>query len=127
MKKSIFITLLLFVAILVSGQEVTGDWYGTLKVQSMQLRLVFHISKTDAGFTATMDSPDQGAKDIPLSKATFENQVLSLELNVAKIQYTGTLDNNGSVNAKTIKSINRCPCRMWCKIKGQSLKNRSIF
>jgi fermentation-respiration switch protein FrsA (DUF1100 family) len=98
MKKSIFITLLLFVAILVSGQEVTGDWYGTLKVQSMQLRLVFHISKTDAGFTATMDSPDQGAKDIPLSKATFENQVLSLELNVAKIQYTGTLDNNGSVN-----------------------------
>jgi hypothetical protein len=29
--------------------------------------------------------------------------------------------------AKTIKSINKCPCRMWCKIKGQSLKKPHHF
>ncbi len=93
MKKNLLISLLLTITTLIFGQDITGDWNGALKVGGMQLRLVFHITKTDAGLTATMDSPDQGAKGIPMSKATFENQVLTVELDAAKIQYTGTLDN----------------------------------
>jgi len=93
MKKNLLISLLLTITTLIFGQDITGDWNGALKVGGMQLRLVFHITKTDAGLTATMDSPDQGAKGIQMSKATFENQVLTVELDAAKIQYTGTLDN----------------------------------
>jgi dienelactone hydrolase len=91
--KSLFISLFLIITGFISAQDITGDWNGALKVGGMQLRLVLHIIKTDAGLTATMDSPDQGAKGIPMSKATFENQVLTVELDAAKIQYTGTLDN----------------------------------
>jgi len=83
--------------LLVFGQDITGEWYGALKVQGMQLRLVFHIVKNGTAYSATMDSPDQGAKDIPMSKVTFENPVLTVEMAAAKIEYTGSLDNTGIV------------------------------
>ncbi|MDD4969204.1 MAG: acyl-CoA thioester hydrolase/BAAT C-terminal domain-containing protein [Paludibacter sp.] len=97
MKKNLFIGLLMISTSLVFGQEITGDWNGALKIQSMQLRLVFHITKNTAGYSATMDSPDQGAKDIPMSKAQFENGILTIEMAVAQIEYTGKLESSGIV------------------------------
>ena len=97
MKKNFIIGLLLISSAIVFGQDITGDWNGSLKVQSMQLRLVFHVTKTDAGYSATMDSPDQGAKGIPMSKATFENSILTIEMAAAQIEYTGKLDSTGMV------------------------------
>jgi len=95
MKKNLLISLSLLFATFVFGQNITGDWNGALKVGAVQLRLVFHVTKIDAGLTATMDSPDQGAKGIPMSKATFENNKLIVEMATAGIKYTGTLDNAG--------------------------------
>lgn len=97
MRKYLFISLLLISSTLVFSQEITGDWNGALNVQGMQLHLVFHIIKIDTGFSATMDSPDQGAKGIPMSNVTFENRLLTVEMVAAKIQYSGTLDNKGVV------------------------------
>ena len=74
-----------------SGQDISGSWYGALKVQGTQLRLVFNISKTENGFISTMDSPDQGAKGIPTSFTSFENSNLKITLDLAKIEYVGTL------------------------------------
>ena len=90
--KNLFITILISFTSFVSAQNISGDWNGALKIGSMQLRLVFHITKIDAGYTATMDSPDQGAKGIPMSKSTFENNLLTLEMAAAGIEYTGKLD-----------------------------------
>ncbi len=104
MKKNLFIGLFMAITVLAFGQDITGDWNGALKVQGMQLRIVFHITKTDAGYKSTMDSPDQGAKDIPMNKATYEmnkatydNSLLTLEMTAAKIVYSGKLDSNGMV------------------------------
>ncbi|HEY6913852.1 MAG TPA: alpha/beta hydrolase, partial [Paludibacter sp.] len=97
MKKIIFELSLLFIALTASAQDITGEWNGALKIQSMQLRIVFHVTKTETGYTATMDSPDQGAKGIPMSKATYENQTLTLELAAARINYSGTFDNEEKV------------------------------
>jgi len=97
MKKTLIIGLLLISFTWVFSQDITGEWNGALHVQGMQLRLVFHISKTDTAFNATMDSPDQGAKDIPMSKVTFENQLLTIEMSAAGIKYTGKPDSNGIV------------------------------
>lgn len=45
------------------GQNVTGQqWNGVLKVQGMNLRIVFNVIKSDNGYNSTIDSPDQGAK-----------------------------------------------------------------
>jgi uncharacterized protein len=97
MKRNLFISLLLIISAFAFSQDITGDWNGALKVGGMQLRLVFHITKTDAVYSATMDSPDQGAKGIPMSKTTYENQVLTVEMAAAKINYSGTFNNKDTV------------------------------
>ncbi len=78
-------------------QEITGEWNGLLKVQGMQLRLVFNISKTDSGYSSAMDSPDQGAKDIPTTSTSFENSVLTIRIENAKIEYVGTLGSDNKI------------------------------
>ncbi len=89
MKKSILSTFFLLISFgLLFSQDITGTWNGTLKTQGIKIRLVFNLSKTNNGFTATMDSPDQGAKGIPMTSATFENNILTLTLDAAKITYT---------------------------------------
>ena len=103
MKTKILIISLILISFNLMAQDITGDWNGALKIGGMQLRLVFHITKTDAGYTATMDSPDQGAKGIPMTKATFENQKLTLELTAARIQYNGTLNNAGVITGTFIQ------------------------
>ena len=86
---------LLFIAFLATlatyAQDITGQWNGVLKVQGMALRLVFNISKTDTGYSATMDSPDQSVKGIPVTTTTFENGKLALEVTNAGIKYNGEL------------------------------------
>ncbi|WP_333599906.1 alpha/beta hydrolase family protein [Flavobacterium sp.] len=95
MKKTAFLTLLFLTTLTAFAQDITGDWNGALKVQGIQLRLVFHITKTDTGYTATMDSPDQGAKGIPVTTTTFVAPTVTLEIAAAHIVYTGDLKNNG--------------------------------
>ena len=91
MKRIIFLLLVFMTTLTITAQDITGEWNGALKVGGMQLRLVFHVEKNDKAYSATMDSPDQGQKNIPMSKATFENNVLTIEMAAARINYTGTL------------------------------------
>jgi fermentation-respiration switch protein FrsA (DUF1100 family) len=73
------------------AQEITGQWNGLLNVQGIQLRLVFHLEKSGDGYEATMDSPDQGARGIPVSSVTYEPPLLRLEVATAGIVYEGSL------------------------------------
>ncbi|TYB75866.1 alpha/beta hydrolase family protein [Bizionia myxarmorum] len=90
--KHIFILLItIFTAFSLSAQDITGQWNGVLKVQGTQLRVVFNVVKTDTGFSATMDSPDQGANGIPVTNTTFENPSIKFEVANAQIEYNGEL------------------------------------
>lgn len=91
MKKLAFTILAGLISLTFFGQEITGQWNGVLKVPGAQLRLVFNIEKTANGISATMDSPDQGAKGIPVSNSSFENSVLKMAISQAQIEYEGTL------------------------------------
>lgn len=93
--KYLLISLFLFFSISTFGQNITGEWNGSLKVNGSQLRMILHITKTDAGYSATMDSPDQGASGIPMGNTTFENSVLTVELTDIQFKYTGKLDSTG--------------------------------
>lgn len=79
------------------GQDITGQWNGVLKVQGTQLRIVFNISKSESGYTATMDSPDQHAKGIPVSSVNFENSTLQLAATALRMEYEGSLKPEGIV------------------------------
>lgn len=87
------ILLLLFGASL-SAQDLTGEWQGSLQLPMGKLRILFHLSPQADGYTATMDSPDQGVKGIPVSRVTFTAPTLTLEVAAAQIRYTGRYENN---------------------------------
>ena len=80
------------------SQDVSGTWNGILKVQGMQLSLVFHINKTENGFSSTMDSPDQKAFGIPVTTTNFENLKLTIAIANARIEYEGVLGADGNIN-----------------------------
>ncbi len=96
MKKVILLLTATFLSTFMYSQDISGDWNGILKVQGTQLRLVFHITKTDSGYVSTMDSPDQKAFGIPVTSTKFENSTLTIEITNLKIEYSGqfSVDNN---------------------------------
>lgn len=97
MKQILLILSLLMVAYAAYTQDITGQWNGLLKVQNTQLRVVFNVTKTDSGYVSTMDSPDQGAKGIPASQTSFENDLLKIEIAMAGIRYEGALTQSNQI------------------------------
>ena len=97
MKITTIILSMLLIVNSTFSQDITGTWNGNLQVQSIRLRLVFHLSKSGEGYAATMDSPDQNAKGIPVSQVNFTDSVLSLRIPVAGIDYQGTFITNDSI------------------------------
>jgi len=91
-EKTILISVLAMISLTSFAQDITGKWYGALKVQGTQLRLVFNINNKDNTLSATMDSPDQGAFGIPTTTTSFENSTLKITLTSAKIEYEGKLE-----------------------------------
>ena len=91
MKKSMLVFGLLVISLSIFAQDVTGTWNGLLVVPNGQLRIVFHISAADNGFTATMDSPDQGAYDIPVTSVTYEGEEVRITMTEIDLVYTGKL------------------------------------
>jgi uncharacterized protein len=77
-----------------SQESVIGSWSGELDIQGMKLPVVFNIKEKENVITTTLDSPKQGAKDIPVTKTTFVNNELNIEDTNLRIHYKGKLANN---------------------------------
>ncbi len=84
MKHTICIFLLLLFLSPSFAQSVEGDWYGILEVQGTKLNLVFHIQNEAGTLVSTMDSPDQGAKGIPMDETILMEGNLTIK--AAKLQ-----------------------------------------
>ena len=93
--KSLFFNLIFFLSVsTLFGQEIVGSWAGELNFQGNKLPLVFNIKQNGNELKTTMDSPMQGAKDIPVTSTTFEKNELELKANEMGITYKGTLKND---------------------------------
>ena len=76
-----------------NAQEIVGACKGKLLVQGMDISLVFNIKSSEEGiYTTTMDSPSQGATDIPMDTTTFSENTLTIQLKQAGIKYVATLE-----------------------------------
>lgn len=93
MKKLITLFFLL-ASTLLFAQDISGPWYGQLVIPGGKLRITLNVTKTTAGYSATMDSPDQSAKDIPVPTVVFENNTFVFAIPDARIEYRGILENN---------------------------------
>jgi hypothetical protein len=82
------------------AQTIAGDWQGTLAAGGAELRLVLHLTPDGkGGYTAALDSPDQGTKGIPASSVSLAGSSLKVEVPQIAGSYQGTV--NGGVTAIT--------------------------
>ncbi|MCE5205499.1 MAG: alpha/beta fold hydrolase [Porphyromonadaceae bacterium] len=95
----IFYTTILFLVMtfLLKAGDITGNWEGMLTVQQNNLRIVFHVHKTDSILTSTMDSPDQGAFGLPTTRCSFGNNRLEIVATGLGLFYQGTLQGDSIV------------------------------
>jgi uncharacterized protein len=96
----LLLSLALMTAAPADAQTIAGDWQGTLAVGGATLRLVFHFTPDEkGGFTATFDSPDQGARGIPVASVSLANSSLKLELPTIMASYEGTVNDGAAAIA----------------------------
>lgn len=98
MKKLSTTLIVFFLGFTLFGQDIEGKWQGLLKVQGMELTIVFNISQEDDTLIATMDSPDQGAFGLAVQDISFQDNRLNIGMNMPPIQYEGTLKPSGEID-----------------------------
>lgn len=77
-----------------------GIWQGTLSIQDEKLTIAFHISSnSDGSFSATLDSPDQGAVEVPFDSVVVDKNKKTVRLAIAAAQgdFFGSLENDGTI------------------------------
>lgn len=95
------------------ASDIDGAWMGTLDAGTAKLRLVFHITNTADGLTATMDSLDQDMKGLPVTKVTRDGSSLKLELKQLGGVYEGTIDKDReSISGTWSQSGNSLPLQL---------------
>jgi hypothetical protein len=76
-----------------TAQKLAGTWNGNLSTSAAELRLVLHITKSAQGAaTGTIDSPDQGGKDIPVSGIMLKDGKVHFDVRGIGGKYDGTLN-----------------------------------
>lgn len=76
----------------VDASRYAASWTGSLDVGAVRLRLVFHLKPEGETLTATLDSPDQGAKGIPLDEVTLDAAMIRIESKKMKAVFNGKLN-----------------------------------
>jgi hypothetical protein len=72
--------------------DIDGGWWGTLDTGTAKLRLVFHITNTEDGLTATLDSLDQDVKGLPVTSVTRDGTSILLEMKQLAGVFDGKID-----------------------------------
>ena len=84
-KGCIFLVMLLC-GLVASAADFAGHWKGKVA----NLPIVFHIAH-DSEWSATLDSPMQGAKDIPCGKVTVKGDSIDIDMPALRANYKGVI------------------------------------
>ncbi len=84
---SLLIVLLLAVSNVLAS-NVTGYWKGEV----MTLPIVFHVFEKEGVITATLDSPAQGAKDIPCGKVGVKGDSITIDMPLLGASFKGVYE-----------------------------------
>lgn len=94
MKTLTALFFLIMVSLLLKGQQLEGGWQGTLNGGGSQLRLVFHITRTNDGYESTVDSPDQNVSDIRVTMTSFNYPKVKFEMSTIGALFEGEITTN---------------------------------
>lgn len=82
----------------VQEAAASETWFGTLKVASTELRLVFELKLDSAGqYTGTMTSLDQSPKPIALDSVTRADGALVMKVVAIRGEFDGKLSDDGQI------------------------------
>jgi hypothetical protein len=88
--------LTLALAGVAQGQDIAGDWEGSLAIGVGGVRIVLHVTKSpDGSLKAVMDSPDQGAVGVPIESIQLNGNKLKFVSNTVQWSYEGTVKKDG--------------------------------
>lgn len=75
-------------------KELSGIWEGNLIISSaVELPIVFRFEKNEeGGYECKMDSPSQGAKDIPTESVTLINDSVIVDVKVVNGSFEGVIN-----------------------------------
>lgn len=96
-KPVVFILLIILQINILNAQTLTkdqlpGSWLGKIQSGAVQLRVIFNLSIIEKdSLIATLDSPDQGAKNIKLGRVTFTGESLKILAPALAGEYNGVL------------------------------------
>lgn len=100
---ALIITSAFTVAAQVTGNNIEGNWLGTLDAGVSKFRLVLKIQKSENRHTAKLDSLDQGANDLPIDSIVLDGNKLTFSAEKLDINYEGTLNEAGDEISGTFK------------------------
>ena len=87
---AVFVTL---AAGLAQGQDIAGDWQGTLNAGTAQLHLIVHITQDSGGnLKGTLDSVDQGAYGIAITSISVKNSKFKFTVDQIHGSYEGKVN-----------------------------------
>jgi pimeloyl-ACP methyl ester carboxylesterase len=95
-----FLIIIMSLTYLLSAQNInkrsiTGSWLGKVAAGAIELRIVFNLSVVEKdSLIATLDSPDQGVKDIKLGPVTFTGETIKISAGALLAEYNGTIKND---------------------------------
>lgn len=109
MKNMFYLFLIIFTtSTIVHSQQAEKKyeslWEGKLKISSVSLRLVLKVFKnSDGSLGAFLDSPDQGANNIPVSTITLSEDSLKFAIQTIGGSYIGEIIKDSAVVKGTFK------------------------
>lgn len=90
--KRFLLSLLLLLPFVVSAQSLRGDWSGKLSLPMGKLRMVIHLTEEAGRWSASLDSPDQGAYALRADEVEVRGDSLTLRLSSLHLRYTALRD-----------------------------------
>lgn len=91
----VLVTFFILISLCAYSQDVTGSWKGKLLVRSTELNISFNITQEAGQYSATMDSPDQGAFGIPMTKIIVNENEVRIMHTAAQIDFIGIIQKPG--------------------------------
>ena len=76
-------------------KSAAGSWLGRIPAGGISLRIIFNLTLAGAdSLTATLDSPDQGAKNIKIGPVILKGKEINIKAPLLLGEYRGTLKND---------------------------------
>ncbi len=105
-------------------KSINGSWLGKISTGAIDLRIVFNISVAgNDSLSATLDSPDQGAKNIKLGNVTYTGESLKIEAPMLMAEYNGSVKNDTLIEGTWKQAGNSLPLNI-VKLKAAFSINR---